>query len=104
MRRTARRSSLERSRPRHVPVVGSPRRPRSRERQARGLDRRSRSRYDTRFYAVGAAVLLAAIAGKVAGADGFNAYPTIQPGLSASTLILSLSLVFAGLAPWRRDA
>jgi energy-coupling factor transport system permease protein len=101
MRRAARRSPLERFRPRHVPVVGSPRRPRSR---ARGLDRRSRSRYDTRFYAVGAAVLLAAIAGKVAGADGFNAYPTIQPGLSASTLILSLSLVFAGLAPWRRSA
>ena len=65
---------------------------------------RFKSRYDRRFYTVGAAVLVAAVAGKVVGADGFRAYPTIQIGLSATTLVLSLLLVLAGLAPWRRNA
>jgi hypothetical protein len=49
-------------------------------------------------------VLLAAIAGKLVGADGFDAYPTIHLGLSLSTLALSVLLVLAGLAPWRRHA
>jgi energy-coupling factor transport system permease protein len=62
------------------------------------------SRFDRRFYATGAAVLLAAIAGKLVGADGFDAYPTIHLGLSLSTLALSVLLVLAGLAPWRRHA
>ncbi len=62
------------------------------------------SRFDRRFYATGAAVLLAAVAAKLLGADGFGTYPTIQLSLSASTLALSLLLVLAGLAPWRRRA
>jgi len=63
-----------------------------------------RSRFDQRFYVVGAMVLLAAVVAKLLGADGFGAYPTIHIGLSASTLTLSLLLVLAGLAPWRRRA
>jgi energy-coupling factor transport system permease protein len=66
--------------------------------------RRFKSRFDGRFYAVGVGILVAAVAGKVAGADGFHAYPTIQLGLSPATLALSALLVLAGLAPWRRDA
>jgi energy-coupling factor transport system permease protein len=62
------------------------------------------SRFDGRFYGAGATVLVAAVAGKILGADGFHAYPTIQVGLSPATLALSAVFVLAGLAPWRRDA
>jgi energy-coupling factor transport system permease protein len=64
---------------------------------------RFKSRFDRRFYATGAVVLLAAIAGKLVGADGFDAYPTIHLGLSAPTLALSALLVLAGLVPRRRN-
>ena len=69
-----------------------------------------RSRFDRRFYAVGATVLVAAIAGKVLGADGFQAYPAVEVGLDPATIALSVLLVLSGLAPrrWgtsrRRDA
>jgi energy-coupling factor transport system permease protein len=62
------------------------------------------SRFDLRFYAVAAIILLAAIAGKLLGADGFSAYPTVEIDLSAAALALSSLLVLAGLAPWRRRA
>jgi energy-coupling factor transport system permease protein len=65
---------------------------------------RARSRFDRRFYATGAAVVLAAVAGKLVGADAFDAYPTIHVGLSTATLGLSLLLLLAGLAPRRRNA
>jgi energy-coupling factor transport system permease protein len=76
-------------------------------RQRLGLARarfRFKSRYDRRFYAVGATVLAAAITGKVLGADGFHEYPTIEVRLSASTIALSALVVLAGLAPRRRHA
>jgi energy-coupling factor transport system permease protein len=63
-----------------------------------------RSRFDWRFYAIGALVLAAAVAGKALGADGFHEYPTIEVGLSAPTLALSALVVLAGLAPRRRSA
>jgi len=63
-----------------------------------------RSRYDTRFYAVGVAVLIAAIAGMVLGADSFHAYPTIEVGVGSGTVALSALIVLSGLAPRRRDA
>jgi energy-coupling factor transport system permease protein len=63
---------------------------------------RSRSRYDGRFYATGAAVLAIAVAGKLLGADGFNAYPAIEVSTSPLTLGLSALLVLSGFAPWRR--
>jgi energy-coupling factor transport system permease protein len=63
-----------------------------------------RSRFDRRFYLTGALVLVAAIAGKLVGADGFSAYPTIEIGAEPATVALSILVVLAGLAPRRRDA
>lgn len=60
------------------------------------------SRFDRRFYLVGMAVLVAAIAGKLLGADEFGTYPTVEIGLGASTLALSALVILAGLAPLRR--
>ncbi|HEU4905930.1 MAG TPA: energy-coupling factor transporter transmembrane component T [Solirubrobacterales bacterium] len=61
-----------------------------------------RSRYDRRFYAAGAAVLVAAIVGKVLGADGFHAYPTVELAVEPATVALSALIVLSGLAPLRR--
>lgn len=63
-----------------------------------------RSRYDRRFYLVGAIVLVAAIAGMALGADSFHAYPTIEVGVGPGTLALSALIVLSGFAPRRRDA
>ncbi|MBS1878731.1 MAG: hypothetical protein JST31_04405 [Actinobacteria bacterium] len=68
----------------------------------RARQQRRRSRYDRRFYLVGAAVLLAAIVGKVAGADEFQSYPTIEVGLAAPTLAVAALVAASGLAPLRR--
>lgn len=62
------------------------------------------SRYDRRFYAVGVGVLVAAVVARIAGADGFEAYPTVELGLNAWTVGLSALIVLSGLAPWRRHA
>jgi energy-coupling factor transport system permease protein len=68
----------------------------------RGAQRREPSRYDVRFYAVAAAVLVAAILGKFLGADDFHTYPTIQVGLGPATLAVCAVVVASGMAPWRR--
>jgi energy-coupling factor transport system permease protein len=65
---------------------------------------RFKSRYDARFYAVGTAILLAAIAARMLGADGFNAYPTIEIDLGLPTIALSTVIVLSGLAPRKRNA
>lgn len=62
-----------------------------------------RSRFDARFYVAGTIVLVAAIAGEVAGADAFSAYPTISVGLDPATLAVALVVAASGLAPWRRN-
>lgn len=62
------------------------------------------SRFDGRFYAAGATVLVAAIVAKSLGADGFDAYPTIELGVEPVTVALSALIVLSGLAPWRRYA
>jgi energy-coupling factor transport system permease protein len=67
----------------------------------RARNRSSRSRYDRRFYAAGAAVLSAAIAAKLLGADTFSEYPSTGVGLGSGTLGLSTLLVLGGFAPWR---
>ena len=64
--------------------------------------RRERSRHDARFYATAAAVLVAAIAAKPLGADGFDPYPTVDWGTGPLTAGLSAAIVLAGLAPLRR--
>lgn len=70
--------------------------PRARQSFSRG------SRYDRRFYAVGAAVLLTAIAGEALGADAFHAYPTIHVGLGPETIAVALVVALSGLAPFQR--
>ena len=62
-----------------------------------------RSRYDGRFYLVGALVLGAAIAGALLGADGFDAYPTVELGFGPATAALAGVIVLSGLAPLRRQ-
>jgi energy-coupling factor transport system permease protein len=64
---------------------------------------RFKSRHDARFYATGVVVVLAAIAGKLLGADGFGAYPTVEVGLGPATIVLSTLIVLTGLAPRRRN-
>jgi energy-coupling factor transport system permease protein len=87
--------SLESRHPRFAERFGGPWTPKS--------FIRGGSRYDRRFYLTGATVLIAAIAGKLLGADGFNAYPTVEIGTGAMTLALSALVVVAGFAPWRRN-
>jgi len=62
------------------------------------------SRFDRRFYLTGAVVLAAAIAGKALGADGFDAYPTVEVGTGPWTLGLSALLVLSGLVARVRHA
>jgi len=47
-------------------------------------------------------VLVAAIVGKVIGADDFHTYPTIEIGLGPATLGVCAVVLVSGLAPWRR--
>jgi energy-coupling factor transport system permease protein len=65
----------------------------------RARNRRSRSRYDRRFYAVAAVVLTTAIAGKLLGADDFQAYPTVEIGFGPATLVVAAVVTLSGLAP-----
>ena len=65
-------------------------------------NRRSRSRYDRRFYAVAAFGLIAATAARALGADDFQTYPTVEIGLGGATLALSGLVALSGLAPLRR--
>jgi energy-coupling factor transport system permease protein len=68
----------------------------------RPRNRRARSRYDRRFYAVAAVVLVAAVACKALGADDFQTYPSVEIGLGGATLALSALVALSGLAPLRR--
>lgn len=67
--------------------------------QGGGPARVRRSRFDRRFYAIGAIVLFAAIAGKALGADAFSEYPAVEIGLGPTTVVLSAVLLLSGLAP-----
>jgi energy-coupling factor transport system permease protein len=67
-----------------------------------GAGPRRGSRFDRRFYLVAMAVLGAAIAGKLLGADEFATYPTVEIGVGASTVGLSAVVLLAGLAPLPR--
>jgi hypothetical protein len=65
----------------------------------KGVQPFNRSRYDRRFFAVGATVLTAAIAGKLLGADSFAEYPTVAVGAPPATIALSTLLILSGLTP-----
>jgi energy-coupling factor transport system permease protein len=67
----------------------------------RARNRRDRSRYDRRFYAVAGVVLIAAIGGKLLGADDFQAYPTVEIGFGPTTLAVAAVVTLSGLAPLR---
>ena len=47
-------------------------------------------------------VLAIAIAGLIAGAGGFHAYPTIDLDTDIRTLGLAVAIALSGLAPWVR--
>jgi energy-coupling factor transport system permease protein len=73
-----------------------------------GLDRpasrrRVRSRHDRRLYVAGALLITAGIAGKVAGADGFDAYPALEASSAAPTVTLALLVALSGLVVWQRS-
>ena len=61
-----------------------------------------RSRFDRRFYAAAAAILLVAIAGKLLGADDFHTYPRIEIALGPAAIGLSALFLASGLVPLRR--
>jgi energy-coupling factor transport system permease protein len=67
----------------------------------RARNRRTASRYDRRFYAVAALVLVTAIAGRVLGADDFQAYPRLTIGFGPATLAVAAIVTASGLAPLR---
>ncbi len=70
----------------------------------RARNRRQRSRYDRRFYAVAALVLAATVAGKLLGADDFHTYPSIAIAAGPVTLALCALVICSGFAPLRRTA
>ncbi len=70
--------------------------------ERRSAGRRVRSRHDRRLYLGGLVLVSAAIAGKLAGADGFGAYPALRVSSPASSLLLSVLVLCCGLVPWRR--
>ena len=61
-----------------------------------------RGRSDLRLWLAAAALVVLGLGVKVAGADSFEAYPTLEIGASASLLVLAGVLVAAGLVPLRR--
>jgi energy-coupling factor transport system permease protein len=67
----------------------------------RARNRRARSRYDRRFYAIAALVLATAIGGKLLGADDFQAYPTVAIGFGPATIAVAAIVALSGFAPWR---
>jgi energy-coupling factor transport system permease protein len=67
-----------------------------------GRSAEPRSRFDGRFYAIAAAILIAAIAAKLLGADDFHTYPRIELAFGPAAFMLSALLVASGLAPLRR--
>ncbi len=58
------------------------------------------SRHDIAFSASAAAILALAVAGRLAGAASFNAYPTVHMPTSAATLALCAALILATLLPF----
>jgi energy-coupling factor transport system permease protein len=64
--------------------------------------RREPSRDDLTLIATGAAIALAAIAARIAGAGGFESYPRIQMDMDAVTLALCAALLVLAAVPMMR--
>ncbi len=60
-----------------------------------------RGRHDRRFWLAGAALAGAGLFGRLAGAGGFEAYPTAEVATGAETIAVAAVAVLAGLAPLR---
>jgi energy-coupling factor transport system permease protein len=59
----------------------------------------SRTRYGARFLAAGVVTCALAIAGRIAGVGGFDAYPTLSVAVDAPTLGLAAAIVCAAAVP-----
>lgn len=64
---------------------------------------RQRSRYDRRFWFAAALLTGAATAARLAGAGGFDSYPSVEVATDGPTLAVAAGCVFAGLIPLRRQ-
>ena len=64
--------------------------------------RRERSRDDLPLYATGAALVLAAVAARIAGAGAFQTYPRIEMSTGPLTLALCAALVVLAAVPFMR--
>jgi energy-coupling factor transport system permease protein len=66
--------------------------------------RRERSRDDLPLLATGAAILVATIAARIAGAGSFETYPRIELGAGPETIALCVALILLALVPfaWSR--
>jgi energy-coupling factor transport system permease protein len=66
-----------------------------------GRERR-RNRHDRRFWIAAALLAATGIAARLAGAGGFEAYPSIEVATDGLTLVVAATTVLAGLVPLRR--
>jgi energy-coupling factor transport system permease protein len=66
----------------------------------RPLPRREPSREDVPLIATGAAIVLAAVAARIAGAGNFETYPRIGMGTDAITLALCIALIVLAAVPF----
>jgi energy-coupling factor transport system permease protein len=64
--------------------------------------RRERSRDDLPLYATGLAIVLAAIAARIAGAGAFQTYPRIELGVGGITLALCAAVIVLAAVPFMR--
>ena len=64
--------------------------------------RETRGRSDLRLWLAALALVAAGLAVKIAGADSFETYPTVEIGSSPALLVLAGALIAAGLVPLRR--
>jgi energy-coupling factor transport system permease protein len=62
-----------------------------------------RSRHDRRFFVAGLAVAVGGILARLAGAGGFEAYPTLSLDADAATLAIAIALPVAAWAPFAGD-
>jgi energy-coupling factor transport system permease protein len=59
------------------------------------------SRFDNRFWAAGILLAAGAVAARLAGAGGFDAYPTAEVAADPLTLAVAFAVASAGLVPAR---